>query len=504
MAQFAFAQPDPPQPLEEQQYVRAPHIIDTFNRAPLEDLKLFTRIDEANPTKDLDTFVLPYEPREAFLPFHNRNQRWSFLVCHRRAGKTVACVNELVMRALRTKKKNARYGYLAPFYSQAKSIAWVYLKEAVYDVAIDIRESELSVTLPNGAIIRLFGADNPNAIRGLYFDGLILDEMADIRPTLWQEAILPTLADREGWCVVIGTPKGKGNLFYRIRELARKNKESWFFQELKASQSGLIPDAELKNMREQMSEDAYEQEFEVSFTAALIGTYYSKQVAQLEAEGRLTVNAEYDTAFEVNVAFDIGYRDSMVAWFWQERPDGIAVFDVEANSQEALQTYFDMLDSKPYTYATVWLPHDARAKSLQTGKSTIEQFIEWGQSRSEDLHFDIVPSLKVGQGIDAVRATFPYIYMHPRCEDGLDALRVYRKKWDETNQRFLEKPLHDWSSDFADGFRYMCIVANRKDPVAVPQHNPADLSRALLTSYTLEDLYDDRKQPSHRDRLRIN
>lgn len=467
---------------------------DKYNYAPFEDLELYSEVTEANPTQDLDTFVLPYEPRDAFIDFHNRDQRWAFLVCHRRAGKTVACVNELVMRALRTTKKNARYAYLAPYYAQAKSIAWVYLKEAVQDVATEIRESELSVTLPNGAVIRLFGADNPNAIRGLYFDGIILDEMADIRPTLWQESILPTLADRQGWCVVIGTPKGKGNLFYRIRELARKNGQSWFFKELKASQSGIVAPAELANMREQMSEDAYEQEFEVSFSAALIGTYYSKQILTLEKEGRLTLNAEHDTAFGVNVALDIGYRDSTVLWFWQERPDGIAVFDMEEASQEALSYYFDLLDSKPYDYTKIYLPHDARAKSLQTGKSTIEQFLSHG------FDCEIVPDLKVQQGIDAARATFPYVYMHPRCEDGLDMLRVYRKKWDENNQRFLDKPLHDVSSDYADSFRYMCLIANKRKPTAVPQSRGVDLTNHHLSSYSLQDLFDEQHVPSQRDR----
>jgi phage terminase large subunit len=477
----------------------SPHALesDLYARAPFADLNLYSEVTDANPTKNLDTFILPYEPRDAFIPFHNRNQRWSFLVCHRRAGKTVACVNELVMRSLRTQKKNAKYAYLAPFYSQAKSIAWVYLKEAVQDVAIDIRESELSISLPNGATIRLFGADNPNAIRGLYFDGIILDEMADIRPSLWQESILPTLADRQGWCVVIGTPKGKGNLFYRIRELARKNKQSWFFQELKASNSGLLPQAELDNMREQMSEEAYQQEFEVSFTAALVGTYYSKQIAKMEAEGRVHLGAEYDSAFEVQVAFDIGYRDTMVAWFWQERPDGVAVFDVEAASQESLDFYFDMLDAKPYTYEKVWLPHDARAKSLQTGKSTIEQFLERGYP------CDIVPQLKVQQGIDAARATLPYIHMHPRCDEGMEALRVYRKKWDEINQRFIDKPLHDWSSDYADSFRYLCLVANKANPIAVPQNDPNDITKRHLSSYTLDDLFTSRPQSTQSARLRI-
>jgi len=156
-----------------------------------------------------------------------------------------------------------------------------------------------------------------------------------------------------------------------------------------------------------------------------------------------------------------------------------------------------MLDAKPYEYEKVWLPHDARAKSLQTGKSTVEQFLERG------FPCDIVPQLKVQQGIDAARATLPYIYMHPRCEDGVDALRVYRKKWDEINQRFIDKPLHDWSSDYADSFRYMCLVANKSNPTAVSQHRNGDLSKVHLSSYTLEDLFTARQPDTQRDRLRI-
>ena len=123
--------------------------------------------------------ALKYEPRDCFIPFHNRSQRWSVLVCHRRAGKTVACVNDLVTRAVYTSKKNARYGYIAPFYRQAKDVAWVYLKDAVEGLSTKIYESSLTIELFNGALISLYGADNPDALRGVYFDGVIVDEFGD-------------------------------------------------------------------------------------------------------------------------------------------------------------------------------------------------------------------------------------------------------------------------------------------------------------------------------------
>ena len=431
-----------------------------------------------------EAIVLDYQPREQFLDFHQRNERFAAMVVHRRAGKTVAAIHDIVIKALRTTKKQPRYAYVAPFYSQAKSIAWTYLKDAVRGFALEMRESELSVTLPNGAVIRLFGADNPDTLRGLYFDGIVLDEFGDFRPKLYGEVILPTIADRQGWLLAIGTPKGKNNAFYQICQRA-KYSEEWYFKELKASTSGLLPQSELDLMREQMSPEQYDQEFEISFSAALIGTYYSTQINMMEKEGRIDKKYDYDPNFPVYTASDIGITDSTVFWFWQPRPDGICVFDMEHSNGKPIQHYTDMLKHKPYEYETVWLPHDARAKSLQTGKSTVEQILAAG------LPCRIVPMLKVQHGIDAVRATFPNIYMNPRVEYGIEALRVYRRKYDEVNKVFLDKPLNDWASDFADGFRYMCLVANAKNPTVVAQQE-----RIVITEkkHTLGELFEDNER----------
>jgi phage terminase large subunit len=277
--------------------------------------------------KTNEAIVLDYQPREQFLDFHQRDERFAAMVVHRRAGKTVAAIHDIVIKALRTTKKQPRYAYVAPFYSQAKSIAWTYLKDAVRGFALEMRESELSVTLPNGAVIRLFGADNPDTLRGLYFDGIVLDEFGDFRPKLYGEVILPTIADRQGWLLAIGTPKGKNNAFYQICQRA-KYSEAWYFKELKASTSGLLPQSELDLMREQMSPEQYDQEFEISFSAALIGTYYSTQINMMEQQGRIDKKYDYDPNFPVYTASDIGITDSTVFWFWQPRPDGICVFDM--------------------------------------------------------------------------------------------------------------------------------------------------------------------------------
>lgn len=396
---------------------------------------------------------LKYEPREAFIPFHNRSERWSVLVCHRRAGKTVACVNDIVTRAVYTSKKLARYGYIAPFYRQAKDVAWVYLKEATEGMSVKIFESSLTIELFNGAKISLYGADNPDALRGVYFDGVIVDEFGDCRPSLWGEVILPTLADRRGWAVFIGTPKGK-NQFFDMYKRAQQE-DGWYNMMLKASESGLLPEEELREMQSQMTEDQYLQEFECSFEAAVQGTYYAGLIRVIENNDQV-LDLPWDREQPVFVYSDIGYTDSSSYWFTQRRPDGWAIIDYEEAHSQPLSYYFDMLKFKPYEYEEIWLPHDAKARTLQTGRSTVEQFLE------AEFPIRIAPKLKIQHGIDAVRSVLPHCYFDKeKTVEGLEGLRSYRRRWDEVMKVFSNSPMHDWSSHPSDAFRQFAMVAKK-------------------------------------------
>src|SRR5574343_175533 len=194
-----------------------------------------------------------FAPRKAFMPLHERNKRWTCIVAHRRAGKTVACVLDLITRALATTKEHARYAYIAPYYAQAKSVAWDYLKRYAAPVMSgEPRESELSVELTNGARIRLYGADNAHALRGQYWDGVVMDEAGDMAPTVWQEVVRPALSDRRGWAVFIGTPRGR-NYFYDLYQLS-KGDPDWLSLTLRASETGLLPADELTDARRQMTD----------------------------------------------------------------------------------------------------------------------------------------------------------------------------------------------------------------------------------------------------------
>jgi phage terminase large subunit len=456
----------------------------------------------ANTKRKLDKeFKLAYTPRAAFRPFHQRSKRWATLICHRRAGKTVAAINELVIRALYTKKTNARFAYIAPFRQQAKMIAWKYLTDATAGVAIEVRESDLSVEFPNGAKITLYGSDNPDAMRGIYNDGVVVDEFADCRPSLWNEVILPTLADRKGWAVLMGTVKGARNQLWQFYQKAIKD-ESWHTLLLRADDSGIIDDEELAGLKSQMSEAQYNQEFLCDPNAALMGTFYTTLINKIDKEGHVNGTVRHDPLFPVTVAADLGRSDSTVLTFFQERPDGIAVIDCEAGFGVGLEYYFELLDNKPYEYDTIWLPHDARAMTLSTNKSTADQFID--HYRGSTVKLDIVPRLSVQDGIEAVRLILPYTWFNSDKADILvDALRTYRRKFNELTQAFMDTPLHSWESDYADSMRYLAIVANKQKLKPPEAHHSATADP--YPSYNLTQLYADRSrgQGSQIQKLRV-
>lgn len=403
-------------------------------------------------TSTTKKIVIPYEPRAHFQAFHNRNQRWSCLLAHRRAGKTVATINDLVARALYTQKTDARYGYIAPLYTQAKEIAWNYLKKYTQGIATKVLESELAITLPNGARIRLYGADNPDAFRGMYFDGVVLDEYGDMKPSVWSKVILPTLVDRRGWAVFIGTPKGK-NHFYKIYQRAQQNPSTWFSAKIKGSESGILGQEELLEMQSQMSEDEYEQEVECSFEAALIGAIWGREMRVADEQGRISKLLEPDPSQPTHAVLDLGFTDDTAIWFWQTRPGGFLLTKSFAENNQPIDYYIELFHNFPYPMGDIWLPHDARAKSLQTGKSIVEQFLAAG------IRPRLVPNLAIRDGISAARKVFPQCYFSlPGCEDGTEALKQYQRKWDEDKKIFSEKPEHDWTSHYGDSFRYFAIV----------------------------------------------
>jgi hypothetical protein len=429
---------------------------------------------------------LKYRPREVFEDFHKRKERWAVLVAHRRCGKTVACINELIVKALLENKKEAQYAYIAPYYAQSKSIAWQYLLKFSEPFRTNQNQSELWIELFNKSRIRLFGADNPDALRGLYLDGVILDEYADMKPSVWGSVLRPLLSDRLGWAVFIGTPKGH-NAFYDVFSNAEKQ-ENWFVRVLRASQTKLIADAELKDAFGSMTPDQYLQEFECSFEAAIVGAYFGKEMRNLTDESRIT-NVEYDPLFPCHTSWDLGYSDDTAIFWFQAVHGEIRVLDYHSSNGENIDYYTNLIKSKEreygYKYGTHWLPHDARAKTLSSGgKSVIEQIA----TKIPIETLKIVPNLSLQDGIQASRMALQRAWFDTKCQEGIECLRQYQREYDEDKKVFRDKPRHDWTSHGADAWRYLSIAYREEEKPILKDHSIKGLYVGQ-TEVTLSELW---------------
>lgn len=399
---------------------------------------------------DARRVIIPYTPRALFLPFHTRTQRFSCEVVHRRGGKTVSRVNELIKSGLTCTKDRPRFAYIAPYLKQAKAVVWDYLKHysaPFIEYGASFNESELRVDYPNGAQVRLYGADNPDALRGIYLDGVVFDEFGTMDPRIWP-VVRPALSDRLGWADFIGTPNGH-NEFHAIFKSAQENPAEWYSALHKASETGIIPEHELKAAARDLTKDQYAQEYECSFEAAIAGAYYGKEMAEAEAEKRIT-RVPYDKAADVITAWDLGIGDATAIWFCQQIGQEYHLIDYVENSGVGLDWYAREIKNRSYVYADHILPHDVEAKELGTGKSRKEVLGELG------IKVTVAPRLKVEDGINAVRNVLNRCWFDAeKCKQGIECLKQYRTEFDDKRKVFKNNPLHDWTSHGADALRYL-------------------------------------------------
>ena len=277
--------------------------------------------------------------------------------------------------------------------------------------------------------------------------------------------ILPTLADYRGWATFIGTPKGR-DWFYKIdRDEAGAELPDWFRLILKASETGVTKPEELALQRSQMSEEQFNQEYECSFDAAVVGAYYGKLMQQ--AESRIT-GVPYEPTAQVYTAWDLGIRDSTAIWFAQVVGREIHLIDYYESSGVDLGHYVREIQQRPYLYAGHIVPHDAQAKELGTGKSRLEVLESLG------LKNITVASLhRVEDGINAVRTIIPRCWFDSRkCARGVDALKLYRAEFDDKLQALKPRPVHDWTSHCADAFRYLAMTLDSQIRMPIEVFEP--------------------------------
>ena len=402
---------------------------------------------------------IPYAPRPLQREVGRlcRSKRFGVLVCHRRWGKTVLGVNVNQQTATMCEKSRPRVAYIGPTYTQGKAVAWDYMQ--FYGRPIPgtaFNQSELRVDYPNQGQARIFGADNPDALRGIYLDRAVLDEFGLHPAKTFSEVIGPTLVDRGGSALFLGTPNGK-NQFYDIAQHAKAREAAgdpeWFFREYKASDTGLLDSAYLAQARSLMTADEYAQEFECSFEAAVKGAIYSKELEEARA-GRRVCAVPIDPVLPVDTDWDLGVKDSTAIWFSQRLRSGeVRIVDYYETSGEGLPHYAQVLRQKGYTYGEHWAPHDIQVKEFTgDGRSRLEV------ARAMGIHFHVVPNIPIEEGIHAARMLFPLCWFDAeRTRGGVEALQHYRRDYNSRLNEFKATPVHDWASHGADAFRYLAV-----------------------------------------------
>lgn len=401
-------------------------------------------------------------PRPVFRSYLERKQRWSCMVVHRRGGKTFCCIQDLLKRALTHKRPGppTRYAYIAPTRDQAKDIAWGYLKRFCGQIpGTKLNEADLMVTLPNQATIRLYSGDSYERMRGLYFDGVVIDEFGDIDPNAWHAVVRPCLSDYLGWATFIGTPKGK-NEFYNLHVKAVQDPD-WFSLILKASDSGIIPEKELADIKSGTPEHLFRQEYECDFTAPMPGAIYAEEVEKARYEGRIT-SYPVDGSSLVHTSWDLGAPENTCVWYFQVVGREIRIIDCDRGDRGTIAQRAAYMLSKGYSFGKHYLPHDA-AQTERTGATFLTELAKHLPSTS----LAVVPRcVDVWIGINHALEMFPSLaFRSPQTDDGLAALSAYRRKVVGEGALSVHEPIHDWSSHPADAFR-MLAEAHRAGMLA--------------------------------------
>lgn len=393
--------------------------------------------------------VIPYEPRPWQREAFDMLERFSVLCVHRRAGKTVFCINWLIRKAI--EKPGSVCAYLAPQYSQAKRVVWQYLQDFAGVIpGTTFNTAELRCDLPGGSKIYLLGAENPHPLRGIGLDAAVLDEVAQMPRTAWTSVIRPALADKRGTAIFIGTPLGRANLFAELVH-PRKERKGWVSKVLTVHDTGALDADEIEALREEMPPEEFEQELECSFDANIKGSFWGKQMADAEHDGRIT-SVPHDPGLPVTTCWDLGMSDSTVVWYAQVVGSEIRLIDCDEFTNTGLPDLVKHINSKPYNYDRHLFPHDVKVKELGTGKTRIETLRALGLTASP------VPNISIMDGINAARNLIPRCWFdRDKCFNGIEALKLYRSEYNEIKQVLSNAPLHDWTSHAADSFRYLAV-----------------------------------------------
>ena len=430
-----------------------------------------------------------WEPREYQRPvwryLHGGGKR-AVTRWHRRAGKDDLFLNWSAMAA---HERIGNYWYMLPEYAQARKSMWDAINPHTgvkridqcipHEIRAGINQQEMKITLKCGSTFQLVGSDNFNSLVGSPPVGLVFSEYAISNPSAWAY-LMPILEENGGWACFNSTPRGK-NHFYKQCVMA-ESQPGWFYDARTADDTGIFAPEQLERIRqelylqhgEEFGEAMFQQEYYVSFEAAVMGAIWADCIAKLQVLGRIG-DYPHNHQYPVHCAYDLGKHDSTAIWFFHIIGSEIYVIDHHESNHKDVPFYCQLLRDKTaehgYRYGTHWLPHDANHDRMGMGGKTIAAQFRGNGKDGKLGKFKDTPDVSKQDGIQAARATFPRCYFNEKTtEDGLEALRFYHHKYDEEKKIFSTEPDHDWSSHTADAFRYLSLVWKeaRKEPDQPP------------------------------------
>jgi hypothetical protein len=444
--------------------------------------------------------VIPYrwKPRQyqmrAWRYFQGEEEgKRGVAVWHRRAGKDLFAINLIQTKIV---ERVGTYWHMLPTYKQGRNIVWnghtrdgrAFLDHFHPDLVDSRNNTEMRVKFFNGSNYSVVGTDDINSLVGTNPIGVVFSEYSLHDPAAW-DYIRPILAENGGWALFIYTARGR-NHGYTLLQMAESN-DRWFSEVLVAGDAGtrrddgtpVISNEVIEEERKAgMPEPMIQQEFFNSFDAPFVGAYYGEQMRAAEVSGRIRMDGiPYDPRMEVNTAWDLGINDVTSIWFYQISPFDIRVLAYYEASGEGLSHFAKVLKGQvedyeyfgEYLYGVHNAPWDIVVRELGTGKSRLETARELG------IKFKPCKKHQVLDGIEIVRSTLPRaVFDGQRCARGIEALRQYRKDWDDRGRCFRNRPLHDWTSNAADAFRIKCM--SLKDKISrfshghVPQQTAVD------------------------------
>lgn len=352
------------------------------------------------------------------------------------------------------------YFYFFPTYKQGKKILWdgmdntgfKFLDHFPRQIVAKKNDTEMKIELTNGSVFQVIGTDNFDAIRGTNPVFCVFTEYAFQDPRAW-DTVRPILDANGGTAIFNTTPNGENHAYDLFEKV--KDDELWFTQLLTINDTGAVPLSAIEQARKEgVDEDTIQREYFCSFGASVQGAYYAPEIRAALADKRIT-NVPFDASTEVHTFWDLGMDDSTTIWFMQRIGRSFAFIDYYENSGEGISHYVDVLKEKQkegYSYGKHYFPHDVEVRELGSGKSRKQTLVDMGVPASS---IKVVPRISdVGQGIQAVRSLLHLCWFdEKKCRRGLNALKNYRKKYDEENKTFMKTALHDWSSHGSDAFR---------------------------------------------------